>query len=152
MGTADGHPRVPTLVAAERTAGRSAALRVLVAHPDPECRELVSRLLKQSGIRVVASVADGEAAVRAARGAAPALVLVGADLEGPSVAQTTRRLARVAPASRVLVFGTAGSEDELGDTLAAGAAGYVRIDAQAERLDVTVRIAIALLTCRSGAA
>jgi DNA-binding NarL/FixJ family response regulator len=151
METADGHSRVTTLVAPERTAGTSAAVRVLVAHRDASCRRMVSALLEQSGIGVVASVPDGEAAVRAAQLSAPALVLVGADLDGPSVSLTTRRLARAAPASRVLVFGTAGAEDELGDTLAAGAAGYVRIDARAERLDVTVRIAIALLTCRSRA-
>jgi DNA-binding NarL/FixJ family response regulator len=150
METADGHSRVPTMVAPEAIAGRPAVVRVLVAHRDAACRALVSRLLRRSGIGVVASVPDGEAAVAAARRGAPALVLVGADLEGPSVVETTRRLARVAPASRVLVFGTAGSEQALGDTLGAGAAGYVRIDAQAERLDVTVRIAIALLARARG--
>lgn len=145
MGTADGHSSVPTLLAPERAAGRNDGVRVLIAHADESCRELVSKLLIRSGIGVVASVPDGEAAVRAARREAPALVLIGVDLDGLSVAETTRRLARAAPASRVLVFGTADSESELGETLGAGAAGYVRVDAQAERLDVTVRIAIALL-------
>jgi two-component system invasion response regulator UvrY len=145
MPTIDGHSSVPTLLAPAPSAARRDAVRVLIAHADESCRELISRLLRRSGIGVVASVADGEAAISVARRAAPALVLVGVDLNGPSVAETTRRLRRAAPASRVLVFGTADSESELGETFGAGAAGYVRIDAHAERLEVTVRIAIALL-------
>jgi DNA-binding NarL/FixJ family response regulator len=146
MGTADGHTSVPTLLAPQPAAGTHDGVQVVVAHADASCRELVSRLLHRSGIGVVASVPDGEAAVRAARRSAPALVLIGVNLQGLTVAETTRRLTRASPASRVLVFGTADSESELGETLGAGAAGYVRIDAQAARLDVTVRIAIALIT------
>jgi DNA-binding NtrC family response regulator len=145
MGTADGHSSVPSLFALERDDGGHDGAGVLIAHADASCRGVISRLLHRSGIAVVASVPDGEAAVRAARRTAPALALVGVDLAGLSVAETTRRLTRVAPASRVLVFGTAGSEYELGGAFGAGAAGYVRVDAGAERLDVTVRIAIALL-------
>lgn len=127
------------------TTTMSEGVRVVIAHADAPCRELVAGLLRDSGIGVVDAVADGEAAIAAARHAGPALVLVGVHLAGLSVAETTRRLTRAAPASRVLVFGTAESESELGETLGAGAAGYVRIDEHAERLDVTVRIAIALL-------
>jgi hypothetical protein len=56
--------------------------------------------------------------------------------------------ADVARGSRVLLFGDARSEDELDSTMSAGADGYVRVDERTPRLDVTVRIALALIAFR----
>jgi DNA-binding NarL/FixJ family response regulator len=123
--------------------------RVLIVHPDSSCRERVGRLLRRSDMDVVDVVPLGEAAIRAVRSQRPDLVLLGAG-SGPGMStwEATRRLARAAPASRVLVFGDGGSEEELDGTISAGAAGYVRIDGRSARLDVTVRIALALIAFR----
>jgi DNA-binding NarL/FixJ family response regulator len=145
MKAVDGQSSVATVVTPEPMGNTSGGVQVLIAHADATCRELVARLVRDSGIGVVDAVPDGESAISAARRDAPALVLVGANLAGLSVAETTRRLTRASPASRVLVLGTGESERELGDTLGAGAAGYVRVDEPAERLDIAVKVAIALL-------
>ena len=120
--------------------------RVLIVHSDASCRERVSQLLRRSDIDVVDVVPLGESAIRAVRRQRPDLVLLGTESRrGMSTWEATRRLAREAPGSRVLVFGDGGSEEELDGTISAGAAGYVRIDGRSAQLDVTVRIALALI-------
>jgi DNA-binding NarL/FixJ family response regulator len=119
--------------------------RVLIVHADASCRERVAALLRRSDMEVVDVVRDGEAAIRAARLARPDLVLMGA---GGSTWEATRRMSREAPGTRVLLFGDLGSEEELDGTMSAGAAGYVRVDTRTSQLDVTVRIALALIAFR----
>jgi DNA-binding NarL/FixJ family response regulator len=129
--------------------GAAGGVRVLIVHSERSCREEVARLLEGSDIEVVDVVPDGDAAIGAAKSASPDLVLMGIGGSGSCCAsETVRRLAHAAPASRVLFFGEGEAEDELAGTLVAGAAGYVRIDGRADRLDVTVRIAIALIAYR----
>jgi DNA-binding NarL/FixJ family response regulator len=123
--------------------------RVLIVHPDASCRDRVARLLRGSEIDVVDVVPLGAAAIRAARRKRPDIVLLGAGQgQRMSTREATRRIARAAPGSRVIVFGGEGSEEELDGTISAGAAGYVRVDGRTSRLDVTVRIALALIAFR----
>jgi DNA-binding NarL/FixJ family response regulator len=123
--------------------------RVLIVHSDASCRDRVARLLRRSDMDVVDVVPLGDAAIRAVRMQRPDLVLLGTESgRGMSTWEATRRLAREAPGSRVLVFGDGGSEEELDGTISAGAAGYVRIDGRSAQLDVTVRIALALIAFR----
>jgi DNA-binding NarL/FixJ family response regulator len=123
--------------------------RVLIVHSDASCRERVARLLARSDIEVVDVVPHGDAAIRAAKRKRPDLVLMGAGRDRRmSTWEATRRLAREAPGSRVLLFGDAGSEEELDSTMCAGAAGYVRVDGSTPRLDVALRIALALIEFR----
>jgi DNA-binding NarL/FixJ family response regulator len=128
------------------TAGR---VRVLLVHADASCREEVGRLLERSDIEVVEVVPDCDAAIRAVKESRPDLVLIGVGVNQPfSASWTTRRLAAEVPGTRVLIFGDSEAEQELAGSIGAGAAGYVRVDGRAERLDVTVRIAIALIAYR----
>jgi DNA-binding NarL/FixJ family response regulator len=123
--------------------------RVLIVHSDASCRDRVAQLLRRSDMEVVDVVPLGAAAIRTAQRQRPDLVLLGAgDGRGMSTREATQLMAREAPSSRVLVFGDGGSEDELDGTISAGAAGYVRVDGGATRIDVTVRIALALIAFR----
>ena len=127
----------------------ASAVRVLIVHSDASCREEVARLLRRSDIEVVDVVPDGDAAIRAARQESPDLVLIGAGADRePSTGETTLRMSREVPGTRVLLFGDADSEAELDGTLVAGAAGYVRVDGRNQQLGVTVRIALALIAFR----
>jgi DNA-binding NarL/FixJ family response regulator len=129
--------------------GRDGGVRVLIVHADSSCREEVARLLQRSDIEVVDVVPDGAAAIRAAKSEAPDLVLMGVAAGRQSATgETTRRLTLEVPGSRVLFFGDADAESELEGTLVDGAAGYVRIDGRSGRLNVTVRIALALIAYR----
>ena len=124
-------------------------LRVLIVHADASCREQVARLLRRSDIDVIDVLPDGEAAISAVKAVGPDLVLVGAGGDRPIAAdELTRRLSWEAPGTRVLVFGDADTEDELAGAVVGGAAGYVRVDGRADRVDVTLRIALALIAYR----
>jgi DNA-binding NarL/FixJ family response regulator len=118
---------------------------VLIVHSDACCRERVAQLLARSDIDVVDVVPHGEEAISAARRRRPDLVLMGAGRNG-AAREATRRMTLAAPHSRVLLFGDAAAEEELDSTMSAGAAGYVRVDGP--KLDVTVRIALALIAFR----
>jgi AmiR/NasT family two-component response regulator len=123
--------------------------RVLIVHSDASCRDRVAQLLRRSDMEVIDVVPLGAAAIRAARRHRPDLVLLGAgDGQGMSTREATQLMAHEAPCSSVLVFGDGGSEEELDGTISAGAAGYVRLDARTTRIDVTVRIALALIAFR----
>ena len=124
-------------------------LRVLIVHADPSSREQFARLLRRSDIEVIDVVPDGEAAICAVQATGPDLVLVGAGGDHLiSADELTRRLSWEAPGTRVLLFGDEDAEEELAGAMVGGAAGYVRIDGHADRLDVTLRIALALIAYR----
>jgi DNA-binding NarL/FixJ family response regulator len=139
---------LPDTSTPSRNRETAGGVRVLIVHADASCREEVGRLLERD-IEVVDVVPDGEAAIRAAKESSPDLVLIGVGVNRPfSASWTTRRLAAELPGTRVLIFGDSDAEQELAGSIGAGAAGYVRVDGRAERLDVTVRIAIALIAYR----
>jgi len=128
---------------------RKAATRVLIVGADAACRAKVARMLGRSDIDVMDAAPDGEEAIRAVKAAGPDLVLVGAGADRPIAAdELARRLSWEVPGTRVLVFGDAAAEEELAGAMVGGAAGYVRIDGRADRLDVTLRIALALIAYR----
>jgi DNA-binding NarL/FixJ family response regulator len=132
-----------------RARGTAGGVRVLIVHADASCREGVARLLERSDIEVVDVVPDSEAAIASAKALNPDLVLLGVGVNRPfSAGWATRRLAAEVPGARVLIFGDSDAEQELAGSIVAGAAGYVRVDGRAERLDITVRIAIALIAYR----
>ena len=93
---------------------------------------------------------DGEAAISAAKELDPDLVLLGAGGEPADVAaDATRRLAAEAPRQpRAACSATRTPSMSSTGRSTAGAAGYVRVDGRAERVDVTVRIALALIAYR----
>ena len=127
---------------------RTEHLRVIVAHADAGRRESVARLLRDNDIDVVDAVAGGDAAVQAVLELEPDLVLVGVEAGGHAGFDSARRLTETPSGSPVVMFGSADAERELGDRFPTGAAGYLRTDVLAERLDPTLRIAIALFTRR----
>jgi hypothetical protein len=148
-GGQQGPPMLADTGTPPRTRGTGGGVRVLIVHADAGCREEVGRLLQRSDIEVVDVVPEGEAAISAAKAFNPDLVLIGVGENQPfSAGWTTRRLAAEVPGTRVLIFGDSDAEPELAGSLVDGAAGYVRVDGRAERLDVTVRIAIALIAYR----
>ena len=101
-------------------------VRVLIADDHPVFRDGLAALLgTQPGVDVVATAADGAAAVALATEHRPDVVVM--DLQMPEMTgiEATRRLSETLPETRVLVF-TMGEED--GTVLAAmraGARGYL---------------------------
>ena len=106
------------------TAGR--VVRVLVADDEPLIRAGVSALLATDPtIEVVAEVSDGRAALEAARGHRPDIVLL--DLQMPEMDGLTAlaELTRTQPEIKIIVLTTFGQDANIRRALVGGAAGFL---------------------------
>jgi DNA-binding NarL/FixJ family response regulator len=107
-------------------------------------RDGVARDLTERGFRVLAGVADGQAAVRAARALRPDVVVMDLTMPGPvsGVAATARITADGGPggpASRVLVLSASGEQADVLEAVKAGASGYLVKSVSAQDLADGVR-------------
>lgn len=99
--------------------------RCLVADDHPALVAAVADFLGENGFDVVATAANGPAAVAAAREHAPDAVLLDYRMPRLSGAELVRELRRAAPRAGVVVY-TADADDRLvGEALGAGAAAIV---------------------------
>ncbi|RMI03630.1 DNA-binding response regulator [Cellulomonas triticagri] len=115
-------------------------VRVLVADDHPVVRSgLVGMLTVEPDIEVVGEVADGAAAVAAARDLRPDLVLM--DLRMPVLdgAAATARIVAELPGVRVLVLTTYETDADILRAVEAGATGYLLKDTPRETLVAGVR-------------
>jgi DNA-binding NarL/FixJ family response regulator len=101
----------------------------------------MARLLRRSGIDVVADVPNGEAAIQAVHDLAPDVVVMDLNMPGVSGLEATRRLAVEAPATSVLVLSVSAQESDVIDTLLSGASGYVLKDGPVEEVVAGIRAA-----------
>jgi DNA-binding NarL/FixJ family response regulator len=119
------------------------SLQVVIADDHPVYREGLARLLRESGIDVVAEVPNGAAAIRAAEELAPDVVIMDLHMPGMSGLEATRRLTELAPASRVLVLTVSAQEADVTEAIIAGASGYVLKDGDVEEVVAGIRAAAA---------
>jgi two-component system nitrate/nitrite response regulator NarL len=118
-------------------------LRVVVADDHPFYREGLARLLRESGIDVVADVPNGEAAIEAVDRLAPDVVVMDLNMPGLSGLEATRTLSQRAPATRVLVLSVSAQEADVTDAILAGASGYVLKDGPVEEVVAGINAAAA---------
>ncbi|WP_425954815.1 response regulator [Xylanimonas sp. McL0601] len=115
-------------------------VRVLVADDHPVVRSgLVGMLTVEPDVEVVGEVADGAAAVEAARVLRPDLVLM--DLRMPVLdgAAATARIVAELPGVRVLVLTTYETDADILRAVEAGATGYLLKDTPRDQLVAGVR-------------
>jgi DNA-binding NarL/FixJ family response regulator len=116
-------------------------LRVAIADDHPFYREGMVRLLRRSGIDVVADVPNGEAAIQAVIELAPDVVVMDLNMPGMSGLEATRRVTEQAPATRVLILSVSAQESDVIDGLLSGARGYVLKDGPVEEVVDGIRAA-----------
>jgi DNA-binding NarL/FixJ family response regulator len=101
------------------------------------------RLLRRSGIDVVADVPNGDAAIQAVHELAPDVAVMDLNMPGLSGLEATRRLSEEAPATRVLILSVSAQELDVIDAMLAGAGGYVLKDGPVEEVIDGIRAAAA---------
>jgi DNA-binding NarL/FixJ family response regulator len=115
-------------------------LRVLVVDDHPLFTAGVTALLSSvADTEVVATAADGEAAVREATLTRPDVVLMDLNLPGTSGLEATRRIAKASPESVVLVLSMLDDDESVLAAMRAGARGYVLKGAGQEELLAAIR-------------
>jgi DNA-binding NarL/FixJ family response regulator len=117
-------------------------VRLMVVDDHPIWREGVARDLAEAGHQVVATAADGPAAVRRAAAARPEVVLMDLQLPVGSGVDATREILAADPAARVLVLSASGEDADVLAAVKAGATGYlVKSAGREELLDAVDRTA-----------
>lgn len=122
------------------------APRVLVADDEPDIRDLVCLAVRRAGGTVVSAVADGAAALAAARAERPDLAVLDVSMpeaSGLEVCVALRADAGTAGA-RVLLLSAGASDEDVARGLAAGADAYlVKPFAVAELVELVGRLGAA---------
>ena len=104
---------------------RRTSIRVLVAEDDPHVREALAALLdSEPAIEVVATVADGPAAVEAAARERPDVAVIDVRMPGGGAA-AARGIRRASPETQVLALSAHDDRATVLDMLEAGAVGYL---------------------------
>ncbi len=128
-------------------------VRVMVVDDHPMWRDAVSRDLEQAGFAVVATGADGAAAVRIAQAVRPDVLVMDLNLPELSGVEATERILAVLPETRVLVLSASGEQDDVLQAVKAGATGYlVKSASAAELVDAIGRTAAGEATFTPGLA
>lgn len=114
--------------------------RILIADDHAMVREGTRKLLEQEpDFEVVAEVADGEAAVKAAQELAPDIALVDVAMPNMDGIEATRRIKAECPHTTVLILSAYDDDQFIFSLLEAGAAGYLLKRAQSRELVASIR-------------
>jgi DNA-binding NarL/FixJ family response regulator len=116
-------------------------IRVLLVEDHALFRRGLRELLETAGLNVVGEAADGVNAVRLARELSPDVVIMDLHMPRMDGIDATSEIASAEKAPVVLVLTVSTTDDDVLDAIAAGAAGYLLKDAEADELVASVRAA-----------
>ncbi|GAB49480.1 response regulator [Mobilicoccus pelagius] len=118
------------------------ALRVVVADDHPIWRDAVARDLEEAGLDVVATAADGRAAVDRTLAVAPDVLVLDLNLPVLHGVEVARRVHEDLPSVRILVLSASGEADDVLQAVKEGATGYlVKSAGREEFLDAVRSVA-----------
>lgn len=113
-------------------------IRVVVAEGDPAARDAVVAALERNGCDVCGEAGTTDEAVAVSVAERPDVVLLDIDLPGHGIT-AARELARRLPTTALVMFAQTADDDDLFDSLRAGAAGYLLKDTDPDRLGFALR-------------
>jgi DNA-binding NarL/FixJ family response regulator len=116
-------------------------VRVLVVDDHDLFRTGLKTLLEEQGVNVVGEAANGQTAIRLASELAPDVIVMDLNMPGLTGVETTRKLAGVAPLTRVVVLTISADDDDVMDAVMAGACGYLLKDSSIQELILGIRAA-----------
>ncbi len=115
--------------------------RVLLADDHRMLRDSLRRSLEEHGFDVVGEAADGAEAVRLAQSLTPDVVLMDVSMPNLDGVEATRQIARVMPASQVVMLTMHADGDVMARAIQAGAVGYLVKDCSIEDVVSAVHLA-----------
>src|SRR5688500_12245664 len=134
-------PRGPNVMTIEQRAPEP--LRVVLVDDHPVYRAGLARLLRESGVDVIAELPNGETALHVVEELAPDVVVMDLNMPGMSGLEATRRLVAQSPATRVLVVSVSAQEADVTDAILAGASGYILKESPVEEVVAGIQAAAA---------
>jgi DNA-binding NarL/FixJ family response regulator len=118
-------------------------VRVLVVDDHDLFRTGLKTLLEEQGVNVVGEAPNGQTAIRLASELAPDVVIMDLNMPGLTGVETTRKLAGIAPLTRVVVLTISADDDDVMDAVMAGACGYLLKDSSIQELILGIGAAAA---------
>jgi DNA-binding NarL/FixJ family response regulator len=118
-------------------------VRVLVVDDHDLFRTGLKTLLEEQGVNVVGEAPNGQTAIRLASELAPDVIIMDLNMPGLTGVETTRKLAGIAPLTRVVVLTISADDDDVMDAVMAGACGYLLKDSSIQELIIGIRAAAA---------
>jgi DNA-binding NarL/FixJ family response regulator len=116
-------------------------LRVLLVDDHDLFRTGLRNLLEEQGIDVVGEAPAGAQAVQLVSELAPDVVVMDLNMPGMNGVEATRRIAGIAPLTRVVVLTISDLDDDVMDAIFAGACGYLLKDSSIQELMTGIRAA-----------
>ena len=126
-----------------RALDASEPAHVLIVDDHQLFRTGLAELLADEGVKIVGTVADGASAVDLVGRCAPDVVLMDLEMPGLSGIETIRRIAEIAPRTRVVVLTIDADEQSVVDAIAAGACGYLLKGTSLQSLVAGINAAVA---------
>jgi DNA-binding NarL/FixJ family response regulator len=118
-------------------------VRVVVVDDHDLFRTGLKNLLEEQGVNIVGEAPNGQTAIRLASDLAPDVVVMDLNMPGLTGVETTRKLAGIAPLTRVVVLTISAEDDDVMDAVMAGACGYLLKDSSIQDLITGIRAAAA---------
>jgi DNA-binding NarL/FixJ family response regulator len=118
-----------------------ATVRVLLVDDHDLFRTGLRNLLEEQGVHVIGEAAAGDEALKGVRELAPDVVVMDLNMPGMTGVEATRRIAGIAPLTRVLVLTISDQDGDVMDAILAGACGYLLKDASIHELMRGIRSA-----------
>ncbi len=114
-------------------------MTIVVVDDDDLVRRAVRGSLESTGMNVLGEAATGEEGVRLTVELAPDIVLMDLTMPGMSGVEATRRLATVAPHTKVVVLTGSSEQHDVVEAIVAGATGYLLKSAGSEEIVAAIR-------------
>jgi DNA-binding NarL/FixJ family response regulator len=109
-------------------------LRVLLVDDHDLFRTGLRTLLEEQGLNIVGDAENGEVALRLVEELAPDVVVMDLKMPGLTGVETTRKIADMAPLTRVVVLTISVDDDDVTAAVMAGACGYLIKDSKMPEL------------------
>jgi DNA-binding NarL/FixJ family response regulator len=120
----------------------SATIRVVMADDEARLRRRVRETLEADGCEVVGEGASADEAVRLTSKHRPDVALLDINMPGSGI-RAAREIARQAPETAVVMLTLSAEDEDLFDSLRAGAAGYLLKDSDPAQLGQALRSVLA---------